>query len=76
MKKIFKEGGMFYIAPGTTNGLDAGKPYTERGISNYLINHAPEIDIDTRALSGHDKQIIIGAYHKGLKIFTKKHFGV
>ena len=76
MKKIFKERGAFYVVPTTCDGFECGKRYSERSLKNYLINEAPNIDIDTNALSRSDKDMVMGAYLKGLKIFNKKNLGI
>lgn len=76
MKKIFKDGIGFIVCGDYTDEPDGGKRYTKKGLMNYLINEAPKIDIDTRALERDDNQMIWQAYHKGLRMFHKKNIGV
>ena len=76
MKKIFKTGEDFIVTGPYMDEPDGGRRYTEKGLVSYLINEAPNIEIDTKALRPQDHRTVWQAYLKGLGIFNKKKIGV
>jgi len=76
MKKIFKRNGEFIVTGAYVDEPDCGKIYSEKSLISYLINEAPNININTSALSVDDHRMAWGAYHRGLRNYTKKKFGV
>jgi hypothetical protein len=76
MNRIFKDGSDFIICGRYADEPDGGKRYTKKSLMSYIINQAPNIDIDTSALDPADHREIWQAYHKGLRLDVKKRNGI